>query len=264
MEASDLRPLALVTGASSGIGLALARQAALNGYDLLIGADEPLVQAAAELQALGAEVTSIQVDLATRQGVDQLLAGAGGRPIEALFANAGHGLGGGFLEQDFNAVQHVIHTNITGTIYLLQQAARAMTQRGQGRILITGSIAGFQPGSFQAVYNGTKAFIDSFAFALRNELKHTGVTVSCLMPGVTDTHFFARANMLDTKLAQQEGKDDPAEVAKAGYEAMMKGDADVVAGWKNKMQVALSRVTPADMLAEQHRKLAEPGTAKHA
>jgi short-subunit dehydrogenase len=264
MEASDLRPLALVTGASSGIGLALARQAALNGYDLLIGADEPLVQAAAELQALGAEVTSIQVDLATRQGVDQLLAGAGGRPIEALFANAGHGLGGGFLEQDFNAVQHVIHTNITGTIYLLQQVARAMTQRGQGRILITGSIAGFQPGSFQAVYNGTKAFIDSFAFALRNELKHTGVTVSCLMPGVTDTHFFARANMLDTKLAQQEGKDDPAEVAKAGYEAMMKGDADVVAGWKNKMQVALSRVTPADMLAEQHRKLAEPGTAKHA
>ena len=264
MEASDLRPLAVVTGASSGIGLELAKQAARNGYDLVIGADEPMEQAAAELQALGAEVTSVQADLATRQGVDQLLAGAGGRPIEALFANAGHGLGGAFLDQDFNDVQHVIHTNITGTIYLLQQVARAMVKLGRGRILITGSIAGFQPGSFQAVYNGTKAFIDSFSLALRNELKDTGVTVSCLMPGVTDTHFFARANMLDTKLGQQDDKADPAEVAKIGYDAMMKGEADVVAGWKNKMQAALLRVTPAEMVAEQHRKLAEPGTAKHA
>ena len=264
MEASDLRPLAVVTGASSGIGLELAKQAARNGYDLVIGADEPMVQAAAELQALGAEVTSVQTDLATRQGVDQLLAGAGGRPIEALFANAGHGLGGAFLDQDFNDVQHVIHTNITGTIYLLQTVARAMVKLGRGRILITGSIAGFQPGSFQAVYNGTKAFIDSFSLALRNELKDTGVTVSCLMPGVTDTHFFARANMLDTKLGQQDDKADPAEVAKIGYDAMMKGEADVIAGWKNKMQVALARVTPAERVAEQHRKLAEPGTAKHA
>jgi short-subunit dehydrogenase len=206
----------------------------------------------------------VQADLATRQGVDQLLAGAGGRPIEALFANAGHGLGGAFLEQDFDAVQHVIHTNITGTIYLLQQVARAMVQLGRGRILVTGSIAGFQPGSFQAVYNGTKAFIDSFSLALRNELKDTGVTVSCLMPGVTDTHFFARANMLDTKVGQQDDKADPAEVAKIGYEAMMKGEADVIAGWKNKMQVALSRVMPSEMVAEQHRKLAEPGTAKQA
>ncbi|MGK6308209.1 SDR family NAD(P)-dependent oxidoreductase [Variovorax sp. DT-64] len=264
MEASDLRPLAVVTGASSGIGLELAKQAARNGFDLVIGADEPLVQAEAALQALGAQVSSVQADLATRQGVDQLLAAADGRPIEALFANAGHGLGGAFLDQDFDDVQHVIHTNITGTIYLLQQVARAMVKLGRGRILITGSIAGFQPGSFQAVYNGTKAFIDSFALALRNELKDTGVTVSCLMPGVTDTHFFARANMLDTRFGQQEDKADPTEVAKVGYEAMMKGEADVIAGWKNKLQVALSHVTPSDTLAEQHRKQAEPGTAKHA
>ena len=264
MEASDLRPLALVTGASSGIGLALARRAAGHGHDLVIGADEPLEQAAAELRQLGADVRAVQVDLATRQGVDQLLAAAEGRPIAALFANAGHGLGGAFLEQDFNAVQHVIHTNITGTIYLLQQAARAMVAQGEGRILVTGSIAGFQPGSFQAVYNGTKAFIDSFSLALRNELKGTGVTVSCLMPGVTDTHFFARANMLDTKVGQQEDKADPDEVAAIGYDAMMKGEADVVAGWKNKMMVAMSRVMPAEAVAEQHRRMAEPGTAKHA
>ena len=264
MEASDLRPLDVVTGASSGIGLALAKLAARNGHDLVIGADEPLEQATAELRQLGADVTAVQADLATRQGVDQLLAGAAGRPIEALVANAGHGLGGAFLEQDFNAVQHVIHTNITGTIYLLQQVARAMKQLGRGRILVTGSIAGFQPGSFQAVYNGTKAFIDSFTLALRNELKNTGVTVSCLMPGVTDTHFFARANMLDTKLGQQEDKADPAEVAQIGYEAMMKGEGDVIAGWKNKMTVALSRIVSSDMLAEQHRRKAEPGTAKQA
>ena len=137
-----------------------------------------------------------------------------------------------------------------------------MRELGRGRILITGSIAGFQPGSFQAVYNGTKAFIDSFSFALRNELKDSGVTVSCLMPGVTDTEFFARAHMLDTKVGQSEDKADPAEVAKIGFDAMMKGEADVIAGWKNKMQVALSHVTPSGVLAEQHRKLAEPGSAR--
>ena len=95
-------------------------------------------------------------------------------------------------------MRHVIDTNITGTIYLIQKVGRDMQARGQGRILITGSIAGFMPGSFQAVYNGTKAFIDSFSFALRNELKDSGVTVTCLMPGETDTEFFERADMMDT------------------------------------------------------------------
>lgn len=264
METSDIRPFALVTGASSGIGLQLAKLAAQNGYDLLIGADEPLDQAAGELRQLGADVTAVQADFAMREGVDKLLAAGGSRGIDACFANAGHGLGGAFIDQDFNKLEHVIQTNITGTIYLLQRVARQMRERGKGRILITGSIAGFQPGSFQAVYNGTKAFIDSFSFALRNELKDSGVTVSCLMPGVTDTHFFARAQMLDTKVGQQPDKADPAEVAKVGFDAMMKGEGDVVAGWKNKMQVALSHVMPSDTLAEQHRKLAEPGTARHA
>ena len=117
-------------------------------------------------------------------------------------ANAGHGLGKGFLDQDFEEARHVIDTNITGTVYLIQRIGRDMRARGQGRILITGSIAGFMPGSFQAVYNGTKAFIDSFSFALRNELKDSGVTVTCLMPGATETEFFERADMLDTKVGQ--------------------------------------------------------------
>ena len=259
---SGARPLAIVTGASSGIGYELAKSCARNGFDLLIAADRPALETAAEdFRQLGAEVDAIKVDLSTTQGVDQLYGALGGRDVEALLANAGHGLGHAFLDQDFEEAHHVIDTNITGTVYLIHKIGRGMRSRGKGRILITGSIAGFIPGTYQAVYNGTKAFMDSFAFALRAELKESGVTVTCLMPGVTDTEFFARANLLDTKVGAGK-KDDPADVAKIGFEAMMKGDGDVVSGWKNKIQSAIANVTPAGMLAEQHRKMAEPGSAK--
>jgi uncharacterized protein len=258
------RPLAVVTGASSGIGYHLARIAAEHGYDLVVAADTPLDQAVRDFKAAGADrVDALQVELASRQGVDDLLARLQGREVDALMANAGHGLGGAFLEQDFHKVQHVIDTNITGTIYLVQQVARGMVARRQGRILVTGSIAGFQPGAFQAVYNGSKAFVDSFAQALRNELKQTGVTVSLLMPGPTDTEFFERAELLDTKVGADMKKDDPAMVARVGFDAMLKGEADVVAGWKSKLQVVTSKVLPAQAVAEAHRKLAEPGSARH-
>ncbi len=259
----DSRPLALVTGASSGIGLELACECARHGFDLLVAADRPLNEAASRLQALGASVQTVEQDLATTQGVDALCAAASGRPIEVLIANAGHGLGKGFLDQDFAAARHVIDTNITGTVYLIHRVGTAMRARGAGRILITGSIAGFMPGSFQAVYNGTKAFIDSFAWALRNELKDTGVQVTCLMPGVTDTEFFERADLMDTEVGTTDKKMDPAKVAKIGFKAMMDGEGDVVAGLKNKLQVAMANITPSAVLAEQHRKQAEPGTAKH-
>jgi short-subunit dehydrogenase len=253
---------AIVTGASTGIGRELAILAAGDGYDLLLAADTAgLVDVAELCRAAGAAVDTLEVDLATQDGVDQLYAATQGRAIDALFANAGHGLGGAFLDQEFDDLRHVIDTNITGTIYLIQQVARDMVDLGEGRILITGSIAGFMPGSFHAVYNGTNALVDSFSYALREELTDTGVTVTCLMPGATDTEFFARADMLDTKVGTDE-KDDPAIVAKAGYEAMHRGDADVVAGWMNKLTSAVANVTPAEMLAEQHRRMAEPGTAK--
>jgi len=261
--AQSERPLAVVTGASVGIGYHLARICAEEGFDLVIAADQPEIEtAAAGFRALGATVLTVQADLATLDGVDRLYSAIGetGRPVDALLANAGHGLGGGFLDQDFQAARHVIDTNITGTIYLIQKVGRDMRARGAGRILITGSIAGFMPGSFQAVYNGTKAFIDSFSFALRNELKDTGVTVTCLMPGPTETEFFERAEMMDTKLGQ--GKmDDPADVARTGFDAMMKGEGEVVSGWQNKLQTTLANVMPAGRLAEQHRKIAEPGSA---
>ena len=256
------KTLAIVTGASAGIGYELAKLCAQNGHDLIVAADQSAIHdAAKEFEALGASVDAVETDLATLEGVDRLYAAIKGRPVGALLANAGHGLGHAFLDQDFTQVRHVIDTNITGTIYLIQKVGRDMRSRGEGRILITGSIAGFMPGTFQAVYNGTKAFIDSFSFAIRNELKDTGVTVTCLMPGVTDTEFFERADMMDTKVGQGK-KDDPADVAKAGFEAMIRGDGDVVSGWKNKIATSIASVTPAGLLAEQHRKMAEPGSGK--
>jgi len=258
------RPLAVVTGASSGIGLELAKCCAKDGFDLLIAADQTEIENAAEqLKAFGGSVEALETDLSTTDGVDELCGKIGGRPVAALLANAGHGLGKGFLDQDFDEIRHVIDTNITGTLYLIHKVGRNMRSIGEGKILITGSIAGFMPGTFQAVYNGSKAFIDSFAAAIRNELKDSGVTVSCLKPGATETEFFERAGMMDTKVGQSE-KDDPADVAKLGYEAMKKGEDHVIYGLKNKLQVAASGVMPTSTLAEQHRKQAEPGSApKH-
>jgi short-subunit dehydrogenase len=259
---ASMRPLAIVTGASSGIGLGLARECARNGFDLLIAADRTLAGAVAELQASGASVEAVETDLSTPQGVERLYAAIGGRPVAALLANAGQGLGHAFLEQDFLEITKVIDTNITGTLALLHRVGNDMRSRGEGRILITGSIAGFMPGTFQAVYNGTKAFIDSFSWALRNELKDSGVSITCLMPGATETEFFERAGMSDTKVGSSE-KMDADEVAKIGFKAMMDGEGDVVAGWKNKLQAAVASVTPSAVLAEQHRTMAEPGSGKH-
>jgi short-subunit dehydrogenase len=252
---------AVITGASTGIGFELARCCVKDGYDVLIVADEPEINLAARtLQTAGGTVEALEADLSTIEGVDKLYEKVGGRPVDALLANAGRGLGKGFLDQDFDAVRRVIDTNITGTIYLVQKIGRDMRAYGRGKILITGSIAGFMPGSFQAVYNGTKAFIDSFAAALRNEMKDTGVTVTCLMPGATETEFFERADLMDTKIGQEEKM--PAEdVARQGFEAMQKGDDGVITGFGNKLQVAAAKVLPASVMAEQHRKQAEPGSA---
>jgi short-subunit dehydrogenase len=254
---------AIVTGASTGIGLELARLCAKQGFDLLIAADEPEINTAAEaLRREGTTVDAVEADLATVEGVDTLLAKVNGRHVAALLANAGRGLGKAFLDQDFEDARHVLDTNVTGTIYLIHKVGRMMRSQNEGRILITGSIAGFIPGSYQAVYNGTKAFLDSFSYALREELKDTPITVTCLMPGPTETEFFRRADMMDTKVGTEK-KDDAATVAKNGFDAMMKGEAGVVSGMRNKIQAAAAHVMPAETLAKQHTKMAEPGTAEH-
>jgi short-subunit dehydrogenase len=254
---------AIVTGASTGIGFELAHLAAQDGYDLLIVADEPLIaSAAADIQQHGVAVQSIEADLSTFDGVDTLLAAANGRQIDVLCANAGRGLGHGFLDQNPADWRSVVDTNIVGTLYLVQKVLKQMTMRGEGKVMFTGSIAGFMPGTYQAVYNGTKAFIDSFADALRAELQNEGhdrITITNLMPGATDTEFFDRAGMGDTSVGTAK-KDDPAKVAKDGWTHMMKGGGDIVSGWKNKLQAAAAHVLPHGVTAALHKGMAEPGS----
>ncbi|PZU06331.1 SDR family oxidoreductase [Sphingomonas sp.] len=250
---------AIITGASTGIGAELARLAAADGYDLLLVADTPFVDPSVGI----ANARTLEVDLATLEGVDRLLDAAGGRHIDLLCANAGHGLGGPFLDHAVSDWRHVIDTNVTGTVYLLQKILAKMVAQGEGKVLITGSIAGWMPGSFSAVYNGTKAFIDNFTAAIRNELKeHDGITITTLEPGPVETEFFHRAGMDDTKVGQNDKKSDPADVAKDGWDALMAGKDTIISGWKNKLQVAASGVLPQSAPAELHRGMAEPGSGK--
>ena len=257
------RPFAVVTGASTGIGVELARLALKDGHDVLIVANEPEIETAAnDLRSDNSgSVETLQADLSTRHGVDALVEKIGDRPVDALMANAGRGLGHAFLNQEWDDIKEVIDLNVVGTVSLIHQIGRRMIDRNSGRILITGSIAGFMPGSFQAVYNGTKAFLDSFAYAIRDEMRNTDVTVTCLMPGVTDTEFFDRGDLLDTKAGEQaeEGKAaDPAKVAKAGYDAMKNGEAGVTPGFMNKVQSVFAEILPEQVVAAMHRKLAQP------
>jgi uncharacterized protein len=267
MESAQIpRPFAVVTGASSGIGLALAKVFAEEGFDLLIAAeDEELDAAARELSQTSASVEAVRVDLAETEGVEQLheRIQAAARPVDALCLNAGRGAGGAFVgETDLADELEIVDLNVRSTVHLAKLALPNMVARGEGRVLFTSSVASTMPGTFQAVYNASKSFVQSFALALRNELKDSGVTVTSLMPGPTDTEFFEVAEMEDTKIGAEE-KDDPGEVARQGFEALMAGRERVVGGSvKNKLQVAASKVLPDSKKAELHRQMAEPGSAE--
>jgi uncharacterized protein len=259
----EQRGLAVVTGASSGIGLELARQFAQHGYDLVVAADGDDVQtAAAELRAEGGEVAAVRTDLATRDGVEAL-AGAVGqsdRPVDALVVNAGVGVNGPFWETDLEAHLGLIELNVAGAVHLTRKLLPSMVERGEGRLLFTSSIAGEMPGPYMSTYNASKSFLTSFAQAIRQELKGTGVTVTVLMPGPTDTRFFERAGMEDTKLGESK-KDDPAEVAADGFEALMAGKDHVVAGSvKNRVQTAAANALPDKAVAAAHAPMSEPGS----
>lgn len=257
-----MAPLGIVTGASTGIGFELGHIAAEAGYDLIIAANEPLINdAAQDMQRYGRAVQAVEIDLASSQGVDALLAACGRRPVELLVANAGTGAGGAFADQAPAVWQQIIDTNVTGTLYLLQRVISQMIERGRGHVLVTGSIAGYIPGPFNAVYNATKAFIDNFTEALRSELEGSGVILTTLMPGPTDTEFFARANMLDTKLGADQDKADPAAVARDGWNALMAGRGHIVSGLSNRLQAAGAGLLPQSVLAQIHRDKALPGSA---
>jgi short-subunit dehydrogenase len=262
MTTSDQRPLAVVTGASSGIGLELAKQFAQHDFDLVIAAeDAELDTAATTLRDLGATVEAVRVDLTTEGGVAELFGRVQSRAVDALCLNAGVGAGGGrFIDVPIADHLRVIDLNIRGTVHLAHLVISRMVERGEGRVLITSSIASTQPGTFQSTYNASKSFDQAFALAIREELDGTGVTVTSLMPGPTDTEFFERANLEDTKLGQS-SKDDPADVARDGFEAMMKGDERVVsASMMTKLQGRAGRFLPDGVKSKLHGSMAEPGS----
>lgn len=258
------RSLAVVTGASSGIGYELAKQFAQNGFDLIVTATSSEIdRVAQDFEQLGAKVETVQADLAQYDGVETLYdkIKSTGRPVDAIAINAGVGMSGDFArETDLKDELNVINLNVVSSVHLAKRVVKDMVNRGQGRILFTSSIAALMPGPFEAVYAASKAFIHSFAEALRNELKDTGVSVTSLMPGPTETNFFDRADMNDTKAATLK-KDDPAEVAKQGFEALMSGKDSIIAGsLMTKLQGAVKFV-PETIAAEAHRQISEPGSA---
>jgi short-subunit dehydrogenase len=250
--------LALVTGASSGIGRALAKKLAERGHPLVIAAEEEGVNAAAEqLRTLGVTVHPVQVDLATPAGVERLYAEALAQPqpVEILALNAGIGVSGAFHQTDLADHLRLVDLNVRSTVHLAGLVVPDMAARGSGRVLVTSSIAAVAPGPYHSTYAASKAFGHSFAEGIREELKDTGVTVTSLMPGPTDTDFFARADMEDTKIGQGK-KDDPDVVAEDAYQALMAGKASVVAGSiKNKLQAELATHLPdaaaAPIMAQQ-------------
>jgi len=264
MPQNSTKQFAVVTGASSGIGYELAKQFAENGFDVLIVAEDTgISDAARRLATTGSQIESLQADLATYDGVEQLVnrIKSAGRPLDAIAINAGVGVAGPFIDGDLRAHLNLISLNVDSPVHLTHRILKDMVARGQGRILYTSSIAATMPGAFESTYNASKSFLKSFAEAIRNELKDTGVTITVLMPGATETNFFHRAGADDTRIGQSK-KDDAAEVAREGYEALMAGKDHVVAGsFMNKVQATMAHVLPDTVNAELHRKQAEPESA---
>jgi short-subunit dehydrogenase len=259
--------LALVTGASSGIGLSLAKELASRGYDLVIcSAGERLANATEQLENLGAEVTQVQADLATREGVDDLWEAVKvtGRSLDVACINAGVGVGGNFWETDLDQELNMVELNCTGTVHLAKHVVRHMKHRDAGKILFTASIAGEMVAPREAVYAATKAFVLSLAHSVRYELRDTGITVTALQPGPTDTDFFHRAGMDDTPVGREGKKEsEPEDVAHQGIEALLSGKDHVyAASLKTKVEGMLANVVPGALKGTMHEKMAKPNSEK--
>jgi short-subunit dehydrogenase len=268
MPIESARPFAVVTGASTGIGFHLARAFAKNGFDVLITAEESrIADAAQDIESLGAKAYTVQADLTKDEEVKRLWEEilATGRPVDAIALNAGMGTAGNFAQEtELETELRIIDLNVRSTVHLAKLAAKQMVGRGSGRILITSSIAGTMPTPLMAVYGASKAFDLEFAQSLRYELKDTGVTVTALKPGATDTDFFRRADMEDTEIGSS-GKEsnDPAEVAKQGFDALMRGEQEVfAASLSTKAAGVMGRFMPDSVKAGMHEKMARHGSAE--
>jgi short-subunit dehydrogenase len=264
MLGSEKSGFAVITGGSSGIGYELAKQFADNGYDVMISAENPehLAHALTGVSAGGAVVETHASDLSTARGVDSLFQAIAGRPVDVLCVNAGVGLGGAFVETDLQRELKMIDLNVRGAVQLTKLVLKDMVARDSGKVLFTSSIAATHPDPFEAVYGSTKVFLRWFGEALRNELKDTDIGVTVLMPSVTDTLFFQRADMMDTNAGAMEKKDDPAMVAKAAFDALMADKHKVVPTLKNKVTGAVADISPAPIGAQIHRALSEPGSGE--
>lgn len=258
----NTKHFALITGASSGIGYELAKLFAKDRFNLVIvGREEArLKRAAVVLEDQGVEVIRITADLFEPNAAFDLYEQIQAKniQIDVLVNDAGQGVYGKFVDTDLSKELNIIQLNISALVTLTKLYVREMVARGSGKILNVASIAGKVPGPYQAVYHGTKAFVHSFNEAVRAEIKDTPVTITSLLPGPTDTDFFRKADMLDSKAVQEGALADPADVAKDGYEAMIAGKDMVISGFKNKLQVAMGNVTPDSLLAEQTGKQQEP------
>ena len=256
---------AVVTGAASGIGAELALLLAADGFDLMLTAEEGaggegLEPVAVRCRTAGVQVQTFAADLRTADGVEALYEAviATGQPVDVAAVNAGIGRGGAFVDTDPADLLEVVHLNVASTVHLTRLLLGDMVARDAGRLLLTSSIASTMPGSFHAVYNASKSFVQSLAEALQDELRDSSVTVTSLMPGPTETNFFHRAGMDDTRLGQAK-KDDPADVAQQGYAALMAGkDRVVAASALTKAQELAAKVLPDKVKAAMHRKMAEP------
>jgi short-subunit dehydrogenase len=262
MATQTNRKFAVITGASSGIGFELAKQCLDHDMDILICAeDHGIATKAQELTELGkGSVEQVRADLSTYEGVEQLYAQiqARGRTVDALLLNAGVGVGGAFVDTALVDELSMIALNCNHTVHLAKRIVPAMVAAGSGRILMTGSVVSTSPNPYQAIYAATKAFIMSFGEALRVELADTGVTVTVLQPGATDTHFFERADLMNTKVGQAK-KDDPALVAKQGFAAMMDGKDSVLGGsFKSRMEGLMNELLPETFKAKQAAKTTKP------
>lgn len=256
--------LAVITGASCGIGYQLAKQFAENGYDIFITSESPgIYNAEIDFRDRGYTVNVFQMDLRDPEGVELLYERIKSlnRPVDAIAINAGVGVGGcTFDKTDLRRETDMVKLNIISTIHLTKLVLRDMLKQGHGRILFTSCVTAIMPGPYESVYAGTKSFILSFAEALRYEVKHKGITITALLPGPTETSFFLRAGMDDTKVGRAK-KEDPAKVAEQGFKALMRGDDMVIAGsMMNWFQSTAARLLPFATATRWHGTLSKPNS----